>query len=240
MICRGCQKERKLIKAHIIPESFFRGLREGKLSPEIHSTAGGFYPKKAPIGVYDKEILCNECEQIFQKYDDYGCQILIKNESNFEPLDHEGKHVGYRINSIDNKKLKLFFLSVLWRASISRHYFYSRVALNKLENKLKELIWNNNPGGKHDFSFALGKFEDDGAGRTIQNPFQERFWGIRYYRFYMYGYVLYIKSDSQKTPPILDKLIPDDDSLIVVTRGTIEDSKEYKMLLAAAKNDQRT
>jgi len=202
MICKGCQKEKNLVKAHIIPESFFRGLREGNSAPEIYSTAKEFYPKRAPIGVYDKEILCDECEQIFQVFDDYVCQILINNESDLEPLNHAGSVVGYRINSINNDKLKLFFLSVLWRASISKHYFYSRVSLNKLESKLKNLIWNNNPGSKHDFSFVLAKFEGDDAGRTIQNPFQERLFGIRYYRFYLYGYVLYIKADSQKTPSI--------------------------------------
>lgn len=78
MSCRGCGKETKLIKAHIIAESFFRGLRDGQKVPKIHSTTEGVHPKKAPIGVYDMGILCNDCEQKFQTLDDYGYHVLIK------------------------------------------------------------------------------------------------------------------------------------------------------------------
>ena len=234
MTCRGCGREKKLIKAHIIPESFFRGLRDGQKAPKIYSTTEGIHPKKAPIGVYDMEILCNDCEQNFQTLDDYGCQVLIKNEQDLEPLLRGGKIVGYRINNVDTTKLKLFFLSILWRASISTQYFYSKVALNRLEEKVKNLIWENDPGGTHDFSFVLARFEGDGAGRVILDPHEERWFGVRYYRFYLYGYILHIKADSQKTPSQWEPFIPNDDSIIVVSRGNIENAKEYPILLTAA------
>jgi hypothetical protein len=232
MYCRGCGQNKKLIKAHIIPESFFRGLRNGKQIPKIHSTTEGVHPKRAPIGVYDTEILCNDCEQIFQTLDEYGCQILIQKEEQ-EPLHHNGQLVGYRINDIDTARLKLFFLSILWRASISSQDFYSKVSLNQLEEKVKKLIWQNDPGCPHDFSFVLAKFEGDGAGRTILDPHQERWSGVRYYRFYLYGTILYIKADSRKTPSEWEKFIPTDNSVIVVSRGHIEKAKEFPILLTA-------
>lgn len=239
MICRGCEKEKKLIKAHIIPESFFRGLRGGEIAPQIHSTTEGVHPKRSPIGIYDKEILCHECEQKFQELDDYGNHVLIEREADLEPLTRGSKIAGYRIRSINNDKLKLFFLSILWRASISNHYFFSKVALNRLENSLKNLIWNSDPGGPHDFSFVLAKFEGDGIGRTILDPHQERWFGIRYYRFYLYGYVLYIKADSQKTPSKWAKFIPNDDNLFIVSRGTMEKAKELSILFAGVRNSKK-
>ena len=57
MICRGCNQDKKLVKAHIIPESFFRGLRGEKEPAKILSNRKDFYPKKSPIGIYDTEIL---------------------------------------------------------------------------------------------------------------------------------------------------------------------------------------
>jgi len=240
MKCRGCGEEKKLVKAHVIPESFFRGLRDGQKAPEIRSTTEGVHPKKTPIGVYDMGILCNDCEQIFQTLDDYGCQILIKKEAELEPLQHNGQIVGYRINNVDTARLKLFFLSILWRASISTHYFYSKVALNALEEKVKKLVWENDPGGPHDFSFVLAKFEGDGVGRTILDPHQERWSGVRYYRFYLYGYVLHIKADSQKTAPEWEQFIPNGDNIIVVSRGCIEKSKEYPILTTAVKKGRQS
>ena len=240
MKCRGCSQDKKLVKSHIIPESFFKGLRGEKETAKILANRKDFHPKKSPIGVYDPEILCKDCEAVFQKYDDYGHNLLIKNEASLEKLIHHGRLVGYRADNIDYNLLKLFFISVLWRASISSHYFYKGVYLGKLEDYAKQLIWDNNPGGKHDFSFVLGKFDGDEADRTILNPHTERWFNIRYYRFYLYGYVLYIKSDSQKTPAEWEKFIPNNGSIIIVSRGFMESSKEYPLLVAAAKMHAKT
>jgi hypothetical protein len=240
MICRGCGIEKKLIKAHIIPESFFRGLRDGQKAPKILSTTEGIHPKKAPIGVYDMGILCNDCEQIFKTLDDYGCHILINKESELETLNHDGQVVGYRIKDVDTSRLKLFFLSILWRASISTHHFYSKVALNSLEEKAKNLVWQSDSGGIHDFSFVLARFDGEGVDRTILDPCQQIWFDVKYYMFYLYGYILYIKADLQKTPSEWANFIPVDNSIIVVSRGKIKNSKEYTILLSVAQENKRT
>jgi hypothetical protein len=42
MGCRFCGRNRKLIKAHIIPEGFFSPLREGPTSPEFKEKKKSF------------------------------------------------------------------------------------------------------------------------------------------------------------------------------------------------------
>ena len=234
MICRGCGNDEKLVKAHIIPESFFVGLRDGEKPTKIISNTPGVYPKKSYIGVYDENILCRKCEDQFNDLDNYGCRVLIQNESQHEKLHQNGKLVGYRINDIDYEKLKLFFISVLWRASISTIYFYKDIDLGPLENKAKTIIWNRTIPNIHEFSFVLAKFDDDGAGRTILNPHPERWFGANYYRLYLYGWILYIKADSQKTPEKYAKFLPEGNSLIVVSRGNMAKAKEYSLMLDAA------
>lgn len=188
MNCKGCGKDTKLIKAHIIPEAFFTGLRDGEKAPRILSNISGVYPKKAPIGIYDPNILCRDCEDKFQQLDDYGHQVLIKLEDKHEVLYHEdGEIKGYIFHGIDNNQLKLFFISILWRASISTHNFYSKVHLGELESLAQQDIWNMNPLSKHDFSFVLGKFEGDASGRTILDPHPEEWFGVKYIRFIYMG-----------------------------------------------------
>ncbi|BCS98646.1 hypothetical protein DSLASN_42780 [Desulfoluna limicola] len=234
MTCKGCGKTDKLIKAHIIPESFFRGLRGEKKPIKIISNTPGIYPKRTPVGVYDENILCRECEDKFQEIDNYGHKILIANELQHEKLYQNRKLVGYKIHNVNQKLLKLFFISILWRASISTHYFYSKVDLGKLENQAKELIWNMHTGGDDDFSFVLSRFDDDLAGRSILDPHKERWFGVNYYRFYLYGFTLYIKSDSQRTPKKWQQFMPIDDSLIVISRGNIKRTKEYPLMVQTA------
>lgn len=230
MTCKGCFQDKKLVKAHIIPESFFRQLKSGERPLRIFSNIVGIFPKKSYIGVYDPGILCQDCENLFKVYDDYGFKILVQNETAQEELIHEGKIVGYRINKVDGDKLKMFFLSVLWRASISTQQFYSKVNLGDLEDVLKEMIWECSVGGPHDFSFVLAKFDDQSVGKSMLDPHGEEWSGVSYYRFYMYGYVLYIKCDTQKTPPEWVKFISSDNSLILISRGHMEKSKEYGVL----------
>lgn len=58
MLCRFCNSERPLIKAHVVPEGFSRVLRDGSAVPELLTNKRGAYPKRSPTGVYDKSILC--------------------------------------------------------------------------------------------------------------------------------------------------------------------------------------
>ena len=66
------------------------------------------------------------------------------------------------------------------------------------------------------------------------DPHTERWFNVRYYRVYMFGYVLYIKSDSQRTPNNWVNFISNDNSLIIVSRGISENSKEYPLLVNTA------
>lgn len=57
--CRLCGRSRKLIKAHAIPEAFFRAARGGEPESPLLVSAGDF-PRRATIGIYGQGILCSE------------------------------------------------------------------------------------------------------------------------------------------------------------------------------------
>lgn len=235
MICRGCSGDKKLVKSHIIPESFFRDLREGADYLKLISPLGE-HSKRSPIGVYDKEILCRDCEDRFQSLDSYAAKTLLDRERQ-KPIIDGGKVAAYRLSDIDCDQLKLFFVSLVWRASISKQPFYGKVNLGPLEKVAKNMIWNKDPAAKDDFSFVLARF--DGAqtiSKAILDPHPERFFRIRYYRFYLGGYVLYIKSDSRETPKTFDRLIPEANELIILSRGNMEESKEFTAMVNVVKS----
>ncbi|MGR6859971.1 hypothetical protein ACU5EH_06265 [Aliivibrio salmonicida] len=234
MKCKGCNQDKKLIKAHIIPESFFIKMKSSDKQLKIITDISGVYPKKSPIGVYDKNILCRDCEDRFQKIDDYGYNVLIADIDKQIPYPDKGEIIGYKLNGIDNSKLKLFFISILWRASISKEVFYSKVNLGDLEKKAQDLIWQQFSGEPDDFSFVLARFDGGAeASKTMLDPHPEQWFNVNYYRFYFYGYVLYIKSDPSETPLTWKDFIPRDDSLNIVSRGKIEKSKEFPLLIKA-------
>ena len=234
-ICKGCGLDKKLIKAHAIPESFFVKMKKEYGKPKIMTDAEGEYPKKSPIGVYDDQILCYSCENIFGNFDDYGFNILLRQEQLHEELIKDGKVVGYKIINVDYKKLKLFFISVLWRASISSQKFYSRVKLGSSEKKAKELIWNNDAGKQSEFSVVLTKFTDTTVGRIMLDPDIEQWDGVNYCRIYMYGYVVYIKIDDRDSSNRLKKFELSPNKKLIVPARNIGRSSELSIISAIIK-----
>jgi hypothetical protein len=203
MKCRLCLEHRKLIKAHIIPESFFLPLRSGKRVPEIHSDIEGKYPKKTPIGIYDTSILCSKCDKAIGVWDNYAQQLFLKDFAEDLAVYYGSKKVAYKIDAFDYDKLKLFFISVLWRASISDQYFYKRVNIGAYESVLREMILSNNPGAPEDFPVVIAKFGDPNVTGML-DPHKDNFDGINFYRFYITGFVIYVKVDKGKMPEFLE------------------------------------
>ncbi len=235
MLCRGCGAEKKLIKVHIIPESFFRKMKCG--GETIYRVTDAFkneweHKKRIPIGVYDKTILCPECENRFQKIDDYGYRMLFEKEQKEIVIKNQKFYI---IKNIDYKLTKLFFISLLWRASISSDECFCRVKLGAIEQVAKKHIWEENPGFPDDFSFRLYKFIPTGQGyeKAMLMPERVRFGPVNYYKFYLAGYILCIKADSRKTPELYDlnnfKIHQNQSDMLVVALDFFEHPALKKM-----------
>lgn len=229
MICKLCNGEKILVKAHIIPEGFFRPLRHGSTVPEIHSNTKGVFPKRSPIGVYDKNILCEKCDKYLGLWDEYAQKLLIQNFSESNAVYNGSTKVAYQINSYDYKKLKLFFLSLLWRASISSQPFFKKIQIGAHENILKEMIRNSNPGEPYDYAVSLAKFSDPRI-KEMLDPHTTRFSGVNYCQIYLTGFVLYIKTDKRKPPAFLEELCLKRDPPFWIILRDINEGKDGKIL----------
>lgn len=132
-LCRLCLQEKaKLAKSHIVPAAFWREGKAGPIQepPYLLSRQVGFFPRRAPVGVYDQTILCPECEKLFQEVDDYGIQVLLQDFSSlFMPVMEGGVLRGFESRQVDQMKLLRFFVSVAWRASVSTQPFFRKVDL---------------------------------------------------------------------------------------------------------------
>ncbi|MFK7863229.1 MAG: hypothetical protein AB8B95_03280 [Pseudohongiellaceae bacterium] len=177
MECKLTGVDGKAVKAHIIPKSFY------SLAPEegpniIYSTEKGEFPRRSNIGIYDSEILTVEGEVIFSPWDDYADHLLIKKRQEFEELFHQGKCVGYKIEKIDYTKLKLFALSVLWRAHITKHKFFDKVSLGPHEHNIRELLLSGVVSDLDGYDVVWAKWSDV-VDAGILCPWKARFDGIK-------------------------------------------------------------
>ncbi len=238
MECKFCLKDKKLIDAHIIPRCFFEAMRDQKDNRpfQLLSNTQNEHSHKLWIGSYDKNILCEDCEKVFQKYDDYACKILLSNVNNSDYiLNPNGNKIGYKLENVDYEKLKLFFLSVLWRASVSKRKEFQKVNVNRaFEDCLKIMIENFNPGSTNNFLVVIRRFIDNLGKNFLMDPYKLRIDGINFYRFYLgAGYEFHIKVDKRdfkKSDVLYALALRSGSPLYIPFRDNLLSSKEFPIL----------
>lgn len=139
-ICKYCGEYKQLCSAHIIPKSFYH-LKENKNfigladngTKDLISCQNGFK---------DDSILCSDCDKKLGIYDKYAKEILYDkipkcrrfNTPLFLMTEEQ----------FDYQKMRFFFISLLWRASISQQDACSQISLSdKYENVALNILKGN-------------------------------------------------------------------------------------------------
>lgn len=146
--CKLCLNSKKLQDSHIIPDAFWRKLKQKGKYISIDKDRNKF-GQDSRI----EKLLCFECEQNLSKIEGYAIKLCLQNPSN----------IGVSINSfekyklfsgIDYAKLKLFQLSVLWRASVSS--VYPNIKLLEIEEEcIRKSIYENIPLLESDYGCLM-------------------------------------------------------------------------------------
>jgi hypothetical protein len=206
------------------------------------------HKQKARIGPYER-MLCRECEDKFGKLDSYGSQVLLKRfDSLFkeEVISHNITAYQSEDGTIDQDLLQRFFVSVLWRASVTEHIFYRQVSLGKLEELAAQAVDCDRPLSEK-FSVALFRLPDQTEAQTllqklIRNPFQDRMDGINGYRFYFGKIGAFITADSRGLPRTLAKIALKQGTTVGIIGGTFmaeSDHTAMKGFMASAKASKK-
>ncbi|WP_133249005.1 hypothetical protein [Pseudomonas sp. B1(2018)] len=237
-----CLQQHKLVKAHAIPEAFFRELRVDGEKPLLVSSEPGFFPKHAPIGVYDDTILCNVCEKNFDGIDNYGIDALLsKFHKYFQPLERNGETLGFESSQVDKNRLLQFLVAVLWRASVSSHPFYSKVNLGPHESLARAALNTNTTALSPVFDAVLSRWRDEGEHiptTAMLDPRREKWFGVNAYRLYFGETVAYIKVDKQPFTPQLKAISLRTAPPIFVVNRVLSESKDFHMIKRTVQRSQ--
>jgi hypothetical protein len=196
----------------------------------VTNTKGG-YPKKSLIGVYDKKIVCGQCEERFSPYDDYAASLLLHRAGEFEKIKNPetGQLGGYLIREYDYHLLKMFVIATLWRASVAEHEVYKRVKLGPFEERARDMLLNDAPGDPQEFGVLLFAWDVDYP--VMMDPFLEEIFDVQTYRFYLGRYVAAIKVDNRPFPTELESCLlrPGQPCLLVLRHHAA--AKDFQLAL---------
>lgn len=238
-ICAYCLLPGKLVDSHIIPKAVC--IAPGATEPaRIISDIDYFYPKRSHTGIYD-QFLCSEHEQKFALWDDYGAKMLLSD--GWRPIlikDAWGSELGYQLPNVDYIKLKLFFLSVLWRASVAKHDFFSAVNLGPHEEKIFAALKSNDPGDWDFLPVGVGLFNIL-RGAVMLNPHTTRHesTGINHVMLYLENFTLIFKVDSRPLPADDEPLFFHRDQPLTILKQAFKNSRELPIIMKLARGNRK-
>lgn len=125
--CKLCLKNKELRKSHIVPDAFFQYVKkEQDNGRHIVITRDSNYWGQ---DTYSEKMLCEVCERKFaDNFEKYAADLLLHNPKNVGvTVTQFSDHI--ELSGVNYEKLKLFQMSLLWRASISELDFYKGVSL---------------------------------------------------------------------------------------------------------------
>lgn len=199
--CYFCGEVKKLCDAHISPKSFNYLRLPDEPPSRLTSNKKGFRSRRSQIGVYDKNILCADCDRYIGILDGYAAKELLQTtDKAFYSLD--GRKGYFEYSSCDPEKMIGFVLSMLWRAHISNHPFYQNVQLGPYAAKIKSYL---REGAALPSNIGVNPTEfintDKVRNRVPQlDPHEARHDGVRFWHFYVNRFCFYVRTDNRRAP----------------------------------------
>jgi hypothetical protein len=211
--CRLTGKLGNFVKAHIIPEA----LTKPSIAGESFIQAGqGDRPVRRWTSWYDANLVTSDGERILADYDSWGIaelrrlNLVWSSLGNSKVVDREDWNAtgneghGVRIFDYDNgDELRLFLLSILWRAAASKmtEFKYIRIPGRQLD-QLGKMLLNRDPKPYFLFAACLIQLTSIGprhnftpmAGKKRSGPSKKD--QTRIFRFYFDGLAVHFHRDA--------------------------------------------
>jgi len=213
--CNLCKKTKNLQRiCHIIPEFFYRennlyhrfhNLVSMELKPYLIKGKKNIISNKQKQGEYDEYIMCAECDgKVLNKYETYTRNFFYSKSlpKNLELIITD-KGSFIECQNADYTCLKLLFISILWRASISKRPMFKEVELDKnIQEEFRVMLLNGNPKKDTEYPIIIMNtfFDDDISRDFIFQPIKMKFGNQNGYMFAFGGMIVDYLIESNDIP----------------------------------------
>ena len=183
--CHLCQRFELLRRSHIVPEFFYRQMYDEKhraLVIDTKTDASRLIQK----GIRE-ELLCHDCEQFLN--DRYE-QPFLREWRDGDMVPQQLFPGQFHRVRVDYARVKLFLLSVLFRADVSSLSTFGSVTLGPHRERLRQMILGEDPGSPTEYNIlpCVAADDDGSVFHTVGSPASYRIKGRRGYAFLFGGF----------------------------------------------------
>ncbi len=197
--CKLCGAEGELRKSHILPEFLYKPLYDENHCFMAMSPCPSNITRKLQKGIRER-LLCDLCEGQLAVYEKYVKEAI------YDGKNVTGEWQGNKVvlHGLDYKITRLYYLSLLWRMSISSDPMFLNVNLGPHEKHLRSMIRNEIPGEPEEYGFfcIIPFFEGELLEDLILQPEWVRINGHRFYRIVIGGLLYYFTLNSDAIKPV--------------------------------------
>lgn len=192
MPCIRCGNP-KTIKAHLLPQVFCKEVKVGTSFATMVKESGDFSITQS--GVFDKNILCNECDGKLGKNEKYAAEAfrLIRQKS----VGHYNGLV--LISNQDKERILRFAAGILWKYSITQKE-HGRIDLFGFQDDVKKIAYEEIeiPTWFDALLFRLKVHPNDDGVFAYRAPLPDKVDRVRIYRFMVGGILFFVKVHNKK------------------------------------------
>ena len=237
MRCRLCNQDKTLLKqSHIIPDFMYKGLFDEKHFIAPVDLIEFKRKKLQPNGFYDSYILCDDCDRkLLGSLESYSSMVIWGGEGRedrypaFERKVNQLNQKFLHLTNVNYSKFKLFLLSIIWRASISKQKIFDSVLLGEYEDKIRKMIFENDPGRAYEYPVGVFVLTENNNHPTkmIANPIKVMNGNNLSYLFLINGLVINYKIDGEEDKEFYDQIMINENNTMDVYIFDEKDSQEF-------------
>ncbi|WP_223599616.1 hypothetical protein [Chryseobacterium sp. GVT01B] len=162
---------------------------------------------RASSGVYEGNLLCSDCESkiISGNYETYLADIISGKNKNIKCTQEiSGEVQTIKIDNLDYKRFKNFFLSILFRADICSFEEFNDVNLGPYHEKIRKIVYENLTTTDLEFQLNIFKLDKKSEfNQLIVQPFKSKLETETCYSFLLKDYLIIINFKENKTSKLM-------------------------------------
>ena len=165
--CKRCNSPRPLAESHVIPAAFFRQIqRESPILLQI-GWAEDTYQQKLRKGAYVTDILCPACDNwLNQEYEQQAIRALVQGHGVTSVYFVREDIQFWRMDDVNLDRLKLFLLSILWRAHLTEMGPCRGFSLGEAAGRIQQMVLGQEAGAADEFSLLATRFDKIGRAHV--------------------------------------------------------------------------
>jgi hypothetical protein len=230
MVCALCLQDRKLCNSHIVPDFIFKRLKEEEGCFYVFRSSSNRF--KSFGKTFSEKLLCSECETLFSKWEGYAKKFF----SDEIQLSGYARGNHFVLSGADYAKMTLFFMSLLWRFSVSTNPWMKGCSIGPHSERLRKHLLASDPLESWRYGCTLTAVMVDKihVPDLIVPPSEVRVDGHRCVRLVVGGYLLTYFVSSHRPSEGHRNIVMQEDGQFILSRFELFEIPFLAEIAAAA------